>query len=229
MCAINWATLLPLVTPFIAAGLAYWFGLRAYRNQKEFELIRARYLEEGVDRLGANFEYALGTIRHNYSRTLQVFKLLRDVHLMEAADLAQRSSYQLIDPAKIDLAAGYRLQALTRHPVFGRIHGFLFAFANSAENFFVNAAGAQVRLAEKGELKLEANEKAIQSILDRAKEFQQKSDRYYTAVYRLQDLGRILERQRLTFRTIDEFHKDADVIRICGELDKLFPKDEEDE
>ncbi len=224
----QWSTLLGPLATLSAVLLAYFLGQRTYCRQKEHEMVRARYLEGGVDRFAANVEYALGSVRHNWARTLQILKLFRDAPLKEAADLAARSSFRLIEPDKIDLVAGYRVQTLTRDPVYGRAQGHLFGFANAAENFFVNDAAALIRLAATGEISLADQSKAFDTALAETIRYQKESDSFYKLFYRLQDLGRLLERSHLSLREIDNFAANEEVKTIGAKLLELFPPDQED-
>lgn len=226
--SVNWSGFVGPLTTLVAAFLAYLLGQRTYRRQKEYELVRSRYLDGGVDRFAANVEYALGAIRHNWARTLQILKLFRDVHLKEASDLAERSSFRQIEPEKIDLVAGYRVQVLTRDPVYGRAHGLLFALVNEAENFFINEVGALIRLAAKGEISVLKEPEILEHALAEAARYQAGSDRYYTLLYRLQDLGRLLERRHLTLREIDKFGEVREVKMIGSKLLELFPPEPEE-
>ncbi len=47
------------VITIIALYIGYRLGLRAYFTQKDFELVRQRYLAEGVDEVAADIEYGL--------------------------------------------------------------------------------------------------------------------------------------------------------------------------
>ena len=60
--SVNWSGFVGPLTTFVAAFLAYLLGQRTYRRQKEYELVRSRYLDGGVDRFAANVEYALAWI-----------------------------------------------------------------------------------------------------------------------------------------------------------------------
>src|SRR3954463_7558992 len=70
-----------------AAALAAWVALSLYFRQKEYELIKQRYLEGAVDVVAADFEAALGVLSHNWARCLHVVKLYRDEE--EHLDLAE--------------------------------------------------------------------------------------------------------------------------------------------
>ena len=58
------------VVTLAAAGLASWVALTLYFRQKEYELIKQRYWEGGVDVVAAAVEQALGVVSHNWARSL---------------------------------------------------------------------------------------------------------------------------------------------------------------
>lgn len=211
-----------------AALLAFFLGRWTYRRQKEHELVRIRYLEGGIDRFGGNIDYALGAIRFNLARTLHILKLYRDLpDVSEAADLAARSSFRSIEADRMDLQAGYRLHMLTHNAAYGRAQAVLFALADAAEYFFVNDVGAFVRLAAAGKVSVEDKPRLLERALEEAKSYQTRTERFYTLFYRLQELGRLLERRHITFGKLDGFADDAEVGRINARVEELFPPEEE--
>jgi hypothetical protein len=54
-------------------------GLWAYFRQKEYELVRQRYLEEGLDVLIHHVETALSVFQYNFTHSLLVLKTFRDL------------------------------------------------------------------------------------------------------------------------------------------------------
>src|SRR6185369_6140349 len=67
-----------LITIF-ALYIAYRLGLRAYFRQKDYELVRQRYLTEGADEVAANIEYGLSVHRNNWARGLKIIRTFRDI------------------------------------------------------------------------------------------------------------------------------------------------------
>ena len=68
-----------ILAPFGAAVAAYWLGSKAYFKQKEFELVRSRYLEGGIDRVAAQAEQALSIATHNFQHAFKILRVFRDV------------------------------------------------------------------------------------------------------------------------------------------------------
>ena len=64
-----------------AAGVAAWIALRLYFRQKEYELIKQRYLEGAIDIVAAEVEQALGVVQHNWTRCLNIVKTYRDENI----------------------------------------------------------------------------------------------------------------------------------------------------
>ena len=66
---------------FILASsvLAPWIALCLYFRQKEYELVKQRYLEGAIDIVAAEVEQALGVVHHNWARCLNIVKAYRDL------------------------------------------------------------------------------------------------------------------------------------------------------
>ena len=65
--------LVPLI-PLIAAYTVYLFGKRSYFQQKEYELVVSRYLDEGIDATSQSIDESLAIFRHNWAHTLTTVK-----------------------------------------------------------------------------------------------------------------------------------------------------------
>jgi hypothetical protein len=70
--------LLKAIIPFVAALLAAYFGLRTYFRQKEYELVKQRYLDQGVDLIAKDLDESFGIVSSNWKRFLEIARLLRD-------------------------------------------------------------------------------------------------------------------------------------------------------
>jgi hypothetical protein len=56
------------ILPFVAGFVAAYFALRTYFRQKEYELVKLRYLDEGVDRIEKDLDLAFGLLCTNFKR-----------------------------------------------------------------------------------------------------------------------------------------------------------------
>src|SRR5690348_6757057 len=83
------------LAPLGAAFVAYLLGLRAYHLQREHELVRRRYLDEGLDAFAADVEHALGVFRNNWQQSLTILKHFREM------DVAMRK--ELLDVGFVDV------------------------------------------------------------------------------------------------------------------------------
>ena len=72
-------TLAEMFLVLMAAYFAYWLGMKAYFRQKEYENVRTRYLECGIELVCSQIDYALGVYRHNWMLALRTLKQYRDV------------------------------------------------------------------------------------------------------------------------------------------------------
>ena len=69
-------SVLPTLTAVTPAFLAYLLGLCAYHKQKEYELVRRRYLDEGLDAYAEDVEHALSVLRQNWAHGVAIKPLL---------------------------------------------------------------------------------------------------------------------------------------------------------
>jgi hypothetical protein len=77
MCVLSVEIIKGIFT-LVPVALGAWIGLRLYFRQKEYELIKQRYLEGAVDIVAAEVEQAFGTFSHNWARCLNIVKAFRD-------------------------------------------------------------------------------------------------------------------------------------------------------
>jgi len=104
------------------ALLGAWWALHLYFRQKEYELIKQRYLEGGVDIVAAEVEQASGVLHHNWARCLNIIKAYRD----EKTDFdiqELEKGFQLLDSSKIHRIPHHRISNLTHVQGVMAAHG----------------------------------------------------------------------------------------------------------
>lgn len=126
----------------LAAFIAYLLGLRAYHLQREYELVRRRYLDEGLDAFAADTENALSIFRNNWQHSLIVLKNFRDI--------GSRMRKELLDERYIDLdmlhfRPNYRVHELVGDKVFWEVQQLLFGVVGSATSFFKDDLCGSIR------------------------------------------------------------------------------------
>lgn len=114
-----------------AACVAAWLGVKVFLRQKEYDLVKQRYLEGGIDVVAAHQEEALGIFHHNWARCLQLVKMFRDAQ--ESFDLDQlQQGFLELDSSKFHAIPHHRLQILVRTQVFWEVYQMALAFAVNA-------------------------------------------------------------------------------------------------
>jgi hypothetical protein len=111
----------------ITLYIGYRFGLLAYYRQKDYELVRQRYLDNGVDEVAANIEYGLSVYRNNWARGLQVIRMFRDVGDQINPNMLEEG-FVNFDQSKFQMSPHHRMESLVGDMVFWRVHQKLAAF-----------------------------------------------------------------------------------------------------
>lgn len=88
----------------VAVWLAAWLGLKGFFRQKEFELVKERYLEGAIDIVAAHYEETLGIYDHNWTRCLKVLQAFRD--MKSHFDLGElQQGFLQLDLSRFDVIA----------------------------------------------------------------------------------------------------------------------------
>ena len=214
--------------PITAAYLAYSLGLKAYFKQKEYELVRSRYLENTLDLMSGGVESALSTFRNNWHYSLQILKQFRQVgDLAEGNDFEKR--FVRTPSGAFQIAAAYRLgRLLGGDQEFWKMEQLLFAFVDEASDFFFNDLTPGLKQAIEGKAN-RPKEEVADLYLERIQTYDKESHKYYHLLTELQTLSCFFERERLTFKAIKAFPKKKGVQDSISRLKKALQVLEADE
>lgn len=214
--------------PIAGAYLAYRLGLRAYFKQREYELVRSRYLENTIDLVSSGVENPLSTFRNNWHYSLQVLKQFREgITPMESQEFEK--GFVRHGSGNFRIAAAYRLSRLIRDDqAFWEMEQLLFAFLDEANDFFHNDLVAGIKKGIRGELN-RPKEEVVELYLARLKEYEKELHNYYPLLTEIEALSGFLERECFTFEAIQDFHKKKEVqdivSRLKTALGKVLPED----
>lgn len=106
-------------------------GLWIYFRQKEYELVKQRYLEQSIDVVAAELESAMGAFSHNWGRCLQLLKEYRDIEAHFDLDKLS-SGFLAFESTGFQRIAHYRLRSLVQSDVIWKVYQLALAFAASA-------------------------------------------------------------------------------------------------
>lgn len=219
------AELVSVLVALLGAYLAYRLGLAAYFRQKEFENVRTRYLDNGVELTCSHVDYALGIFRNNWTLMLRSLKQYRDIegHVQFDDFLAQLRE---VDQGYFQIAPIYKIRALVGSHIFWVAYQKVFAFVGTSNDFIkANYAPALKAMIERpGDPRKDA---FIEDAQNKALELEKKTEIYYSVLAELQTLAEILEKENLTRQAIATFHERKDVMELVARVERLFPSEQD--
>jgi len=220
----SYAEWLPLLVPVLAAFLAYMLGALAYRKQREHELARRRYLDEGVDLVASRLQEAMSAYMLNWSHGVQVVKYLKQGGPVPSS-LLDRSQLVMPSPAQMEATANYRLSALIGDPIFYYVQQLAVAFAQDASAFIRDDLCSAAELVSKGEPADVSSRDVAAEYFLRLQELGKESERYSWVIGRLGDLAAHLEQERFSFKKLEAFKEKPEVKSVVNRVREKF-KDE---
>ena len=190
-----------IITVIIGAYVAYVLGLRTYFRQKEYEMVRKRYLEEGIDLIAQEVDRALSIFMYNWNRGLTVIKHFRDVGT-KIDPLLYNSGFEHLNISGIFVRPHYKLKLLVNDDVFHKVQQFVHSFVESANKFIIEDLCNTVKLRVDGE-KSEVSDKEIVDIyIQKLIKSQEDSQLYYILIQQLESVAGELETQQLSYEQL---------------------------
>lgn len=199
------------IAPLGAAFVAYLLGLRAYHLQREYELVRRRYLDEGLDAFAADVEHALGVFKNNWQHSLTVLKNYREM------DRAMRK--ELLDTGLMDVQMSqfrvrpnYRIGTLVGDQVFWNVQQLLFSFVGTTTAFYKEDLCGAVRHVVNGAQLKAPKQTMIDEYVKVCNEHLATANQYHVLLGEVQAVTTELESERFTLTTIQKF-KDRKAVK----------------
>jgi hypothetical protein len=204
-------------SPLIAGLIAYLLGLRAYRLQREYELVRKRYLDEGLDAVAADIEYALAIFNNNWQHSLTILKHYRELDASMRQELLD-TGFMDLDLSQFRVRPNYRVASLVGDKVFWNVQQLLFAFVGSANAFFKEDLRVAVKHAVTGGTLTGTKENMIGALLDECKTRMANAERYHILLAEVQAITSEFEKERFTLSSIHKFQERAAVEQAVARL-----------
>ena len=204
-----------------AAGFAAWLGLKVFLRQKEFDLVKQRYLEGAVDVIAAHHEEVQGIVCHNWARCLHVLMAFRDERDSFNLEELNRGFLEL-DSSKFHAIAHHRLQRLVGSQVFWEAYQLALVFAVNANVKVTKEIPKTIRL------KLTTNKISadIAQVVEKDIELVQKLDadsHKFAALSReLEVIAGTLETEDMKFKNILVFRNKPGIKASVERLEKEF-------
>jgi hypothetical protein len=201
----------------------YRFGLRAYFLQREYEEVRGRYLDRGLDLASAQVEYALSVFRSNWSLFLRYAKLCREMNApFDAADFFQQ--FRELDQDQFQIAPVHRINALLPNEVVWNQYQRVFSFVGTTNDKIKADFGPALQML--AENPMHPNRGAIVAEAEKlALELGDKSNEFYVYLSELNNLAQIFERERIRRRDLTAFAARKDVVAIVERLAAAYPEE----
>ncbi len=199
------------VAPLGLAFVAYLLGLRAYHLQREYELVRRRYLDEGLDAFAADVEHALGVFKNNWQHSLTILKHYREMDRGMRKELLD-TGFLDVQMSQFRVRPNYRVETLVGDRVFWNVQQLLFAFVGTTTAFFKEDLCGAVRYAiNDGQLKAPKQE-MIDEYVRVSEEHLATANRYHILLAEVQAVTAEFEKERLTLSTVQQF-KDRKAVK----------------
>jgi hypothetical protein len=213
-----------LLSATVGLFLAAWLALRGYFRQREYELVRDRYLVGGVDVVAAELDKALQSFRHNHSRCLRLYKLFRDED--EDFNLEELSKGSSPYAITLPMVAHHRLGDLLSSQLVWNLY-------QAAAAFVFNSNGQMGELLETIRLKIDRGRVDVpakvifKDAIATLDELDANSQRFAVLTRALHKISQMLEQEKMTFKNATKFSRRPDLKKLLAELEAQL-KDELD-
>ena len=212
----------PLCMVVAAALLTYRLGLRAYFQQKEYESVRKRYLEDTLDLFASHVEHCLSVHRSNWQASLIILKAFRDAGTKMTADgLSARICH--VDHANLHFAAAYRLgDLLNGNTSFFSMQQLLIAFSERGSSFLEDDLLHAIRLASAGVITEEQLPQVFTKYMDRITALNAESRPFYILLTEVSTIAHLFESERPTYATMRTFFRNKEVRGAVDRVEKAL-------
>lgn len=207
-----------------AAAIGAWLGVKVFHHQKEFDLVKQRYLEGGIDVVAAHCEQVLGIFHHNWARCLHLVKTFRDAqNLFDLEQLKQ--GWLELDSSQFHAVSHHRIQSLVRTHVIWEIYQLALSFAANANAVVAREIPDAIRL-KLTSTKVNAD---VQTIVDQSfrhlKELHEDSFKFANLTRELEALANALQSEKLSFKRVAAFHERPEVKSAIKNLETQFAQE----
>lgn len=209
-----WIEVVRAISNLIAATIVAAAGLWIYFRQKEYELVKQRYLEQTLDVICSDLASLTDAFGHNWSRCLQIVRAYREVpeHLT-ANDVL--SGFVVLNTSNFNTVAHYRLKVLLGTDEIWSLYQLALARYASLNTIVVEEIPRAVAAHLSGSFEADSAE-IVATAEKELKPMMPKSEHFAHLSSALHQISAILERERLSFSKLAKFTKRKDVEQIIG-------------
>jgi hypothetical protein len=215
--------IMQIVSPIFAALIAYYIGMKVYFKQKEYDIVRQRYLDQSLDILCANVDNMLVVFRSNWAQSLWICQLFRDAGKNLGKEY-YTSKFQKFDHSLFTLTPFFRLRLLIDDQIFWEATQELVAFVEKTTSFFENDLLTAIKVYIDSDI-IKVDHKTIyEEYVPSISDFEKESHKFYDLISGLLVLASVLEKEKFSYKGIHKFKMNDDVAKTVAKLKELFPK-----
>lgn len=210
-----------------AVALGAFIALRVYFLQKEYELVKQRYLEGGVDVVASELESALGVASHNWARCLQICKSFRDTGANFDIKELDRGFLDF-DNSQFQQIAHHRIGSLIQSQIIWETFQSAMAYTSSANGTFTKEMPEAIRLRCTTSLITKDQASMADTMVNDLRELHEGSFKFAFIIRELHALSLMLEAEKLNLKAISKFSKRPEVQQLVERLRATFPDEHKD-
>jgi len=200
--------------PIAFALLAYLLGRMAYFQQKEFELIRKRYLENTLDLFAGHIEHCLSVHRMNWQQSLEVLRVFRDGGEHTPMPQLNKTPIHRVEHSNLHIATAYRLgRLLNREMSFFKLQQLLVAFVEEGAALIANDMLVTIGMVVDGKISPRKIPEIVEGYEKRLKARDEEAKAYYRLIAEVEAIVMEFEESRFTLKNLHKFAKRKEVRR----------------
>ncbi len=205
----------------MAAIGAAWVGVRIFFRQKEYEIVKNRYLDCGVDLVVTELENNLGVLSHNWARCLNIVKSFRDTNeLFDVSELDK--GFLELDSSRFQVVANHRLNILVGSKIYWEVFQLAQAFISTSNSTITKEVTDTIRLKLTTDKVTKTTEELVDYSHKLLKEINEASHRYSSFQHKLLMIADVLEREKLSFNKVEKFRDKLEITEITRQLENEY-------
>ena len=216
------------VATILAALLAVGGGIWGFFRQKEYEMVRQRYLEGGIDKLAEDSDQLLRVFWSNWSRCLSLLKQFRHLGSNLDKHYYAADGFQSITRETLSVRPNYKVHLLVRNDIFHEVQQLAHSFVTNANKFFIEDLCTAIKIRIEGAQGIEvrvSDEEIADRYMAKMQEYQGNVQRYYKLIQHLENIAAVLEKEKLNFAALERFPQHPVVQSAITDLKREFEPD----
>jgi len=210
-----------LVEKTLPLAITAWIAMTAFYRQREYEAIKERYLDGGIDVAATGLSQNLNVLRNNWARLLYLLKEYKTVGGNFDVNELQKGFLE-VNLGDLEAIANQRIHYLTNSDVFWTGYQKTMAFCKTSDDFIRGEAPKAIaaNLLSDNKIKMDL----IDTVEKQLDEIDLTMNEYHTFTSMLVSVGQIFERQKYRFEKLAKFSDDKDVKDIIKTVNEILEK-----